>query len=171
MSAKHLQFFMMPAEFADFVESVLPALELEVVGGGRGPGGTPKRRPVFIGPRGTAEPAADDDIRPAREGWLIATLPSLEGEQLYLAEIAAKSEWCDPTTSITQENPTVLRLFGRVARALRRKLTFPVTATNELTSKSEDYKTIGYSEGARRWLDERGQWRQEGVKNIRFSAK
>jgi hypothetical protein len=111
------------------------------------------------------------DVRPAREGWLIATLPSLEGEKLYLAEIAAKTDWNDPTTSITRENPTVLPLFGQVARPLRRKLAFPVTATNELTGKSEDYEAIGYSEGARRWLDERGQWRQEGVKNIRFSVK
>jgi hypothetical protein len=170
MSSKHLQFFMMPAEFAEFAESVLPALELEVIGGIEGPGAPPKRRPRYIGPRGVTSAAAGD-VRPAREGWLIATLPSLEGEKLYLAEIAAKTDWDDPTTNLTTENPTVLRLFERVARPLRRKLVFPVTATNELTGKSEDYKAIGYSEGARRWLDDRGQWRQEGVKNIRFSAK
>ncbi|HXU69284.1 MAG TPA: hypothetical protein VN947_08135 [Polyangia bacterium] len=166
MSARLLPFFMLPAELDEFVEGTLPALELRLIGSAEPP------RPgdaVFIGPRGAAQPATMRGVQPAKEGWITAKLPRLEGDTLYLADVGGQSEWSDLTTHLTTKNPTVVRLFEKVARQLRKKLAFAVTATNVVTGASDDHP-IGYSEGARRWL-ERGQWRQQGVQNIRFSAK
>jgi len=132
MSSRLLPFFMLPAELDEFVEGTLPALELTLIGSAEPP------RPgdaVFIGPRGAAQPATMRGVQPAKEGWITAKLPRLEGDTLYLADVGGQSEWSDLTTHLTTKTPTVVRL-----------------------------------EGARRWL-ERGQWRQQGVQNIRFSAK
>ena len=63
------------------------------------------------------------------------------------------------------------RLYGRVAARLAPLLSFSVAATNEITEKRGLYKSIGYTEGARRWLEKAGEWRQESVRNIRFGIE
>ena len=87
---------------------------------------------------------------------------------LYLAVIAVRSQWIDLETETTMTNPEVLRLFGQVARRLRKRLEFSVVGYSLSTHKSAVYKSIGHSEGARTWLKNSGEWRQQGVENVGF---
>ena len=64
--------------------------------------------------------------------------------------------------------PELERLFGRVARRLRKRLEFSVMVSSLSTHESAIYKSIGHSEGARAWLKNSGKWRQEGVENIGY---
>ena len=172
MGTKRVQFFMTPSEFQGFVTEVRADLNLDVVDAGMrkwvaGMAGVP-RHPLFIVPGGSHRPSGHS-ILPARDGWLVATAPTVDGRALYLAEVAGKEDWIDAAAKVTRTNPEVGRLFRRVALRLKRMVTFSVLATNEITGKSALYRDIGYSDGARRWLAENGGWRQEGVANIRFS--
>ena len=102
---------------------------------------------------------------------LVAVAPAVEGNKLYLSEIAGKSDWSNPATKMTTSNPEVHRLYGRVANYLKQVLSFTVTATNEVTGKSGRYNDIGYTEGARNWLKNAGEWRQEAVRNILYDVE
>jgi hypothetical protein len=168
MGTRRVQFFMMPEELSEFLRTDLASMALEMI---NSPDvAEPIYRLAFIAPRGT-QPLPSDLVLPARDGWLVLTPPTVTEGKLYLAEIAGKSEWDDPDTNFTTSNPDVERLFRRVARRLRPRLTFSVRATNVVTGKSAIYKTIGYSEGARRWLEESGEWMQEGVNNVRYDLQ
>ena len=94
---------------------------------------------------------------------------------LYSADISVRPWWSDPGTGVRTAIPELERLFGRVARKLRKRLEFSVvvfslSANEGAVHKSNSVvdKSIGYSKGARTWLENSGKWRQEGVKNVGY---
>ena len=175
MATRGIEFFMTSQEFSDFVRVDLAPLDLELIlvegGGWTSRHHDHPSRPRYLAPRGVERPVTSrlDLIWPAREGWLSVTPPFVEGTTLYLADISAKDEWIDLDTKSTTTNPEVLRLFGRVARRLRKKLEFSVVGSSLLTHKSVVYKSIGHSDGARAWLKTSGQWKQQGNETAIFT--
>jgi hypothetical protein len=174
MATRGIEFFMTPQEFSDFISIDLAPLDLELIlveGGGWTSSDQHPSRPHYLAPRGVKRPVTSrlDILHPAREGWLCVTPPFVEKKTLYLADISAKDQWIDLDTKTTTTNPEVLRLFGRVARRLRKKLEFSVVGSSILTHKSVVYKSIGHSEGARAWLESSGEWKQQGNENAIFN--
>jgi len=167
---------MTPQEFSDFITVDLAPLDLELIlveGGGWTASDQHPSRPRYLAPRGVKRPVTSqlDILHPAREGWLsVNPPPFIEGKTLYLAVIGVKFQWFDPDTKTTMTNPEVERLFGRVARRLRKKkLEFSVIGTFVPTHKSAVYKSVGHSEGARAWLKNSGEWKQQGSENVIFT--
>ena len=175
MATRGVEFFMTPQEFSEFVSVDLAPLDLElfvVEGDGWTANKQHPSRPHYLAPRGVERPVTSrlDILHPAREGWIsVNPLPFVEQTTLYLAVLAAKDEWLDLETKTTTANPEVLRLFGRVARRLRKKLEFSVLGSSLSTHKSFVYKSMGHSEGARAWLMNSGEWKQQGNKDVIFS--
>ncbi|MEO8033024.1 MAG: hypothetical protein ABI837_01220 [Acidobacteriota bacterium] len=174
MTTRSIEFFMMPQEFFDFVSVDLAPLDLELIlakGSGWNSTDQHPRRPHYLAPRGGNRPVTSrlEILHPAREGWVsVNPPPVIEGKTLYLAVIAVRSQWIDLETETSMTNPEVLRLFGQVARRLRKRLEFSVVGYSLSTYKSAVYKSIGHSEGARTWLKNAGEWRQQGVGNVGF---
>jgi len=174
MATRTLQFFMTPQEFSEFVSVDLAPLNLELIqveGDGWSANNPRPSQARFLALRGVKRPITSrfDILHPAREGWLTVNFPFAEGETLYLADIGAKDQCLDLDTKTVTTYPEVLRLFGRVARRLRKKLEFSVVGSSLSTHKSVVYKSIGHSEGARAWLRNSGEWKQQGNKDTIFT--
>jgi hypothetical protein len=164
---------MMPQEFSEFVTVDLAPLDLELIqveGDGWSASNPRPSRSRFLATRGVERPVTSrfDILHPAREGWLTVNLPFIERKTLYMADIGAKDGWLDLATKTTTVNPEVLRLCEQVIRKLRKRLKFSVMSFSLSTHESSLYRPIGHSEGARDWLRNAGEWRQEGVENIGF---
>jgi hypothetical protein len=86
-----------------------------------------------------------------------------------MGELSSKSDWFDAETGETHEVRTVHQLFDRCANRLRPMLEFPIWARNIVTGGSARYDKIGFSVGAREWIESGGELRQEGVKNVVYS--
>jgi hypothetical protein len=174
MATRSVEFFMTPQEFSEFICVDLAPLDLElfvVEGDGWTASNQHPRRPHYLAPRGVERPVTSrlDILHPAREGWIcVNPRPFVEGTTLYLAVLAAKDQWLDLDTKTTAANPEVLRLFGQVARKLRKRLIFSVVGFSLSSHESGVYKSIGHSEGARVWLENSGSWRQYGNINVGF---
>ena len=146
MTTRRLQFFMRPGELAPLLGEVARKRGLSVV-------------LVRLGPNRRLELAARPDsplmadgraaewlflaaeqpdlaridpapLRPGEWGWMQVDLPSEEGNTLFLAEIAAKSDWYDADSGQILENPASLTLFRQLTPPLRKRLKRPVCAYN-----------------------------------------
>jgi hypothetical protein len=173
MATRGVQFFMTPQEFSEFVSVDLAPLNLELIqveGDGWSASDPRLSRTRYLAPRGGERPVTTrfDILHPAQQGWVSVNLPFVEGTTLYVADIGIKFQWFDPATETTTTNHELERLFGQIARRLRKKLKFPVVGFSLSTHKSAVYKSLGYSQGARAWLENSGEWRQEGSKNVGF---
>ena len=171
MAARTIQFFMTLQEFFDFVRVDLAPMDLELIRAKDGVWTLADQdhphRPSYLAPHGGERPAAVG-VRSGREGWIAATPPIVAGTTLYIADISVRPWWMDPKTGVKTAMPELERLFGRVARKLRKRLEFSVMVSSLSTHESSVYKSIGHSEGARAWLKNSGKWRQEGVENIGY---
>ena len=173
MATRGVHFFMTPQEFSEFVSVDLAPLNLELIeveGDGWCASDPRPNRTRYLALRGGERPVTTrfDIIHGARRGWVSVNLPFVEGTTLYMADIGIKFQWFDAATGTTTTNHELVRLFGQIARRLRKKLTFSIAVSSLLTHKSSIYKSVGYSKGARAWLENAGKWRQEGVKNIGY---
>jgi hypothetical protein len=172
MATRGVRFFMTPQEFSEFVSVDLAPLNLELiqVEGDGWSAGDPRRSTRYLAPRGGERPVTTrlDIIHGARHGWVCVNLPFVEGTTLYMADIGIKFQWFDPATGTTTTNHELVRLFGQIARRLRKRLTFSIAVSSLVTHSSSIRKSVGYSQGARAWLENSGKWRQEGVQNIGY---
>lgn len=164
---------MTPQEFSEFVSVDLAPLNLELIqveGDGWSASNPRPSHSRFLATRGVERPVTSrfDILQPARDGWLTVNLPFVERKTLYMADIGAKDSWLDLATKTTTVNPEVLRICERVIRKLRKRLKYGAIVSSIVTNKGHVDKTIGHSEGARAWLENAGEWQQEGSRNIRF---
>lgn len=174
MATRSVRFFMTPQEFSDFVSVDLAPLNLELIqveGDGWSASDPHPSRPHYLALRGGERPVTTrlDIIHGARRGWVCVHLPFVEGTTLYMADIGIKFQWFDPATGTTTTNHELVRLFGQIARRLRKRLTFLIAISSLATHASSIDKSVGYSQGARAWLENSGKWRQEGVQNTEFT--
>lgn len=180
MTARQVRFFMIPQEFFDFVRVDLDPLNLELIqveGDGWSASNQRPSRSRYLALRGVERPVTTrfDILHPGREGWVCVYLPVIEGKTLYMADISVRPWWSDPATGARTANPELERLFGQVARKLRKKLEFSVVVSSLSThegavhkSNGSVYRSIGYSKDARSWLENGGEWKKEGCENIGY---
>ena len=109
-------------------------------------------------------------LAPAPLGWVQFDLPKVNDGQLFIGTLSAKSDWLNPMTKKVEEFPNVLELFKAVAKEFKRCLSFPVWAWDVNTRKSNSYTTIGFTSGAKEFVEQGGQLRQEGVENVMFGV-
>lgn len=62
--------------------------------------------------------------QPAVWGWVRCILPHQEGNVLYKADLACKSDYYEPETKTVHENPASIEIYRRVLKLLKRKLPF-----------------------------------------------
>lgn len=142
MSTRSIHFFALPDEFSAFVLESAEKHRLWVIRAGYGrnrliepaPDGNPvvmsdgaPAQWVFLS---TEPPDLDtitpERLEPARWGWVDSDVPRTDGNDLYLAQLAAKTDWYDSETKQVYENPASAEIFRKVAPLLRRRLRRPV---------------------------------------------
>ena len=185
MATRRIHFFMRPAEFSALICEAADKFGLYVIRWGFGrdrrlelaesqnpivmSDGTPAQR-VFLATE-QPDPALIDPahLRPGEWGWIDSDVPREEEDILYIAQMAAKSDWYDAEREQIMENPASLALFRRIVPAFRRRLKRPVWAYSIQGGQPVAYRDIGYSQGAEEWCRRGGQLRQLGVANVRFT--
>lgn len=189
MATRSFGLFMRPQEFSLVVQEVTTRLGLTaiLVKRGRNPR---LELPQMPGPIVMSDGSAADwlfltreppdlatidprELRPGKWGWLQCDVPREEGRVLYLAEVAAKSDWYDQQTRQVLENPEALSLFRRVAPYFRRRLRRPVwvhwAPGAGPEAEASPFRNLGYSAGALEWVRGGGQLAQVGVPNVRYA--
>lgn len=119
--------------------------------------------------RGDLEDRFCGTRQPAMWGWLTAEVPRTQGATLYLGSIGGRSDWIDPVSSEIRENKDVLHIFRQVAAFLKQQLSHPAYLIDLHTGQKEPCKGVWYSEGAKAWLRDGGELRQEGVQFTKFT--
>ncbi len=105
-----------------------------------------------------------EDPTPAAWGWLDIDVPTEVGSILFLAHMAARSDWWDEQKRQVLDNPESLSLFRKVAPLFRKRLKRPVWSYNvALGGEPGMTRNIWYSEGAAEWVRDGGQLRQGAV--------
>ena len=190
MATRSLHFFMRPAEFSEIVEEVATKhglavilrryglrrhLEIaEVAGTIAMSDGRPADEIYlsFEAPR-PAVPEVDG-LNPAQLGWVSSDVPREVGDILFLAQMAAKSDWWASELGKVLQNPVSLVLFKRIAPAFRRRLKRPVWARDvDAVGEARAYRDIGYSGGVVQWVKQGRELAQAGPAldkpgNVRF---
>jgi hypothetical protein len=97
---------------------------------------------------------------------LTLLFPTPTPDTLFKAQLGAKSEWLEPETRESCDNPAVIALFTKVARQLRRRL--PLGTIVAGRSGTRNVTTIHCSAGMKHWVRDGKLLRQAGVANVEF---
>ncbi len=112
-------------------------------------------------------------FQPARWGLVLLEAPSEDGRRLYLGACGYKSTWVDEEQKLQYTSPVPRRVYRRVEKVLRKRLTFPAWitwATGEGARPCDDRGCpAGFSAGAEAWFREGGEWMQEGAEGTRYA--
>jgi hypothetical protein len=111
------------------------------------------------------------ELNPAERGWVVMSVPRTVGSKLLVCQLGARSDWWDPVQSTVRENPAAIRLYDKVWKRLKTRLTFPVWGKNVITGAASPYRSMGYSQGAKEWTRSGGILAQEGVANIEYEIR
>jgi hypothetical protein len=184
MASRGFQYFMQPVEYLSLIQEIATQLELKLwlistgvkrdieLVTGHASLLTSTKKPVYwIGlsrEQGELPSVFSSPLQPAKWGWVLAEVPRLQDNILYIAQLSAKSDWVDLNSGQYNENHTSFELFRAIRARWQSKLFRPVYIESIESGSIDICKGVWYSAGVIEWNRNGGQLRQEGVLNTRF---
>ena len=86
-----------------------------------------------------------------------------------MSSISIKTEWYDSDLGEVIMDESQLKLYNQLIAKIKPFIKRPVWVYNANGGPARPYRDLGYSDGAKAWLEQGGEVRQEGVANARFS--
>ncbi len=132
-------------------------------------------RQLYVGEQALPARVVMGDLQPARHGLVLMEAPMEVGKRLYLGACGYKSTWVDYEKKLQYTSPAPRRVYRRVDRILRRRLTFSMWLM-QVAGKGQGAWPLndrqcatGFSAGAEAWFREGGELMQKGVENSRYT--
>ena len=122
----------------------------------------------FTGERCDLTGITSSNYVPGQLGWVSWDVPRVEGNILYSADLAAKSDWWDSDLQMSLEKKDALLRYDRIWRRLKPRLSTLMGVRNIRWGGSGPVTGCAYSPGAEAWYRRGGLLRQKGTLNNEY---